>query len=663
MRTIVIRYARTTAGALVGSVTALDDDTTIFLEARSPWNEGGTFDVDGRGIVATTPGLDDPTTVGHFRLQPTRPPDQQGAYSSIASMVAAMTGKPSTAGHATAAMRYTLNAGDTITFGAEVADHSIDTAAPSRGQVLGTLAHARAKVDDGNLSGSGPVGQAAGPMRSAIALNANYDEKARHQFVMWGWGGGGDDIFTGWDSGWDAITAASVDPALALDHERDLFAAGGPRYNQENAGPMHAYAVWRLFARYGDRDLLNTAYPTLVTFFDKLPEWDVNHDGLLESPYGGDRIGGRGNHLGLDDSPVYANYQRIPKVGGSGDPRDNTNLTDVALNSYYALFAESLAKMATVLGRPADAQRFTATFDTVKQEVNAQLWNPERGLYLSRYLDGSWDPVETPTVFYPMFGGIATADRANELVHDHLLDPAQFWGDYVIPSVSRSDPHYCAAGHIHPSSANYKFFQRWGEENSCEEWQGASWPPMNATVYDGLKRYGFDVEAGELAAKTTAMWLDTWNKDNWFAEYYDPEPGQLIMDSAVDTAWRTYSWSNLMELAGVHELIADEPWGDPEGLRFGTLGLPGTNAVRDVPFHGHKYDVSAAPQLTRLDEDGHQVFRAQGARVVVRNFVLTDTGASFEVKADGPVDVTVFPRGGGAPRRAQVGPGVTPVRL
>jgi hypothetical protein len=36
--------------------------------------------------------------------------------------------------------------------------------------------------------------------------------------------------------------------------------------------------------------------------------------------------------------------------------------------------------------------------------------------------------------------------------------------------------------------------------------------------------------------------------------YPDTVPGQLIMDSAVDTAWRTYSWSNAMEVTSLHEL-------------------------------------------------------------------------------------------------------------
>jgi len=468
----------------------------------------------------------------------------------------------------------------------------------------------------------------------------------------------------------DAIDAGLVSPTLATQHVVDVFAApappnqvplNGPRYDQENSGPMHAYAVWRLYAKFGDGSLIEQTYPTLVTFYDLLPEWDADGDGLLESPYFGDRIGGRGNHLGLDDSPVYAAYQRIPKQGGSGDHRDNSNLTDVALNSYYALMAETLAKMATVLGRPDDAARFTAKHQAIRQLLNDKLWHPQRGLYLSRYLDGTWNEVVTPTVFYPLFGGIATPERAEVLVQ-HLLDPDEFWGDYVIPSVARNDPHYCTGGPVHPQSEHFKFFDRYNEDTSPEQWKGAAWPPMNVTVYDGLKRYGFDDVAGEFAARSTAMYLDAWDKDNWFPESFDPEPGQPIMDSAVDTAWRTYSWSNAMAVQSLHELISDNPWGDPASILFGSLTLPGTNTIANVQMRGHTYAVSAGPDTTALTRDGRLVVRASGARVSVRNFVMTDTGASFDVNAAGPAHIEVIP-GDGRARHVDAPAGRTHVEL
>ncbi len=577
-------------------------------------------------------------------------PKPPSCYASIADLVAAMTGGSGASGNAAAALRYTLGNGQTLTFRAAVAGQPLAVDPPDAHEVQAVLAAAEARVNRDYLTGSGAAGRAASAVRDALSLNTNYDRNNLRNFVMWGWGGGGG-LFTGWDSAFDAIDAGLVSQPLATQHVADVFEApappnqvplNGPRYDQENSGPMHAYAVWRLYAKFGDRSLLEKTYPTLVTFYDLLPEWDADKDGLLESPYFGDRIGGRGNHLGLDDCPVYAAYQRIPKQGGSGDHRDNTNLTDVALNSYYALMAETLAKMATALGNSADAARFAAKHETIKQLLNDKLWHPERGLYLSRYLDGTWNEIVTPTVFYPLFGGIATPERAEQLVQ-HLLDPDEFWGDYVIPSVARNDPNYCAGAPIHPQSEHFKFFDRYGEGTSPEQWQGAAWPPMNFTVYDGLKRYGFDDVAGEFAARSTAMYLDAWDKDNWFPESFDPIPGQPIMDSAVDTAWRTYSWSNAMAVQSLHELISDNPWGDPASILFGTLTLPGTNTIANVQMRGHTYAVSSGPHATTLARDGRVVFRATGARVAVRNFLLTDTAASFDVNAGASAHIEIHP--------------------
>jgi hypothetical protein len=670
-RTIEVRYARTGDGStLTGSVTALDDDTTVFLEVATPWGEPAAFTPSGPGVTGTGPGTVDAARTGYFQLSPSQPAVSSGFYASVGDLVAAMTGGTGAPGNAAAALRYDLSKGETVSFTAAVGGQPLAVAAPDAQTVHRTLTAAEARVRATFLTGSGAAGRAADAVRDALSLNTNYDKDTHRNFVMWGWGGGGG-LFTGWDSAFDAISAGLVSTPLALQHETDVFAApappnqvplNGPRYDQQNSGPMHAYAVWRLFAKHGDLGLVQRTYPQLVAFYDLLPEWDADGDGLLESPYFGDRIGGRGNHLGLDDSPVYADYQRIPKKGGSGDKRDNSNLTDVALNSYYALFAEILARMAGVLGRSQDAARFSADHARIGDLLNARLWHPERRMYLSRYLDGTWNEVVTPTVFYPLFAGIATPDRARVLVREHLLDPEVFWGEYVVPSVARNDPAYCSGGPVHPQSEHFRFFDRYNEGSAPEQWKGAVWPPMNATVYDGVKRYGFDDVAGQFAARSTAMYLDAWDKDGWFPESFDPEPGQSVMDSAVDTAWRTYSWSNAMAVQSLHELISDNPWGDPGALMFGTLSLPGANTVSNVRLRGHVYDVSADPRTTVLTRDGQVVFRATGARVAVRDFLLTPTGASFEVNADGQAQLHLFPEDG-RPRTTRVGAGRTRITM
>ncbi|MGP2439288.1 MGH1-like glycoside hydrolase domain-containing protein [Streptomyces sp. JW3] len=671
-RTVRVRYARTVDGAgLVGAVTALDGDTTVVLELGTPWGEPASFALDGREVTGSAAGLTDSGRRGHVRLSPTEPADSAGCYASAADLTAVATGGTGTPGDAVAGLVHRLAKGQTLTFSARVAARPPQGDAPEAHDIERTLAAAEARVRGHHLTGSGPVGRAADAVRDALSLNTNYDKVNHRNYVMWGWGGGGG-LFTGWDSAFDCVEAALVSHPLAVQHETDVFDAPappnqvplrGPRYDQQNAGPMHAYAVWRLYTKLGDRTVLEQAYPALVTFHDLLPEWDTDRDGLLESPYFGDRVGGRGNHLGLDDSPVYADYHRIAKQGGSGDSRDNTDLTDVALNSYYALLSETLAKMARVLGRPRDAERFAAQHATVKRLLNARLWHPGKGLYLSRYLDGTWQETVTPTVFYPLFAGLATRERARVLVEEHLLNEDEFWGQYVIPSVARDDPAYCAGGPVHPDSEHFKFFERYGENSAPEQWQGAAWPPMNFTVYDGVKRYGFDDAAGRFAARSTAMYLDAWDAEGWFPESFDPEPGQRVMSSAVDTAWRTYSWSNAMAVQGLHELLSDNPWdGDPAALLFGSLGLPGTNTVDNVVLRGHTYSVSAGPHRTTLVRDGRTVFRATGARVAVRDFLLRGAGASFDITAGGPVRVEVFGTDG-RPRARQVPAGRTHVDL
>lgn len=662
-RNVVVKYARVNDSELVGSVTALNDDTSLWVDASAPWAEPSTYEAEGSSaLVGTTTGVRDTSRKASFRVDATTPAGTTASWATLKDMLAGMVGKPATSGQGAAALRYDLHKGQTITFTARMGDDTVPAATRTEAQNRALIAEARAHVDDTSVHGTGEVGRATTFMRDAMALNANYDEKYDRSFVMWGLGGGGDDIFKGWDSGWDGITANSLDPALALDHIRDFYdQGGGPRYDQLNAGPMHAYLAWRTYTRTGDKRILELVYPYLTSYIARMPEFDTDKDGLLESPWAGPRQGGRGNHLGLDDSPQYWNFKQV--VTDGTDNRDNTNLTDVALNSYYGLFAENLSQMATALGKPADAAKYGALKQQLKTRMNERLWNADRGLYLNRYLDGSWEPTNTPTVFYPLFGGLATPERAKTLVDEHLLNPAEYWGEYAVPSVARNDPAYCNAGTKHPGVTGYEFFQKQGEEDACEEWQGAVWPPMNATVYDGLKRYGFDKPAADLATKSTKLWLTTWEDLGWFPEYFDPEPGQLINSAATDTTWRTYSWSNLMPLMGTQELIADEPWGEPNGFRFGTLGLPGTNEVDDVPLHGHRYDVTAGTNTTLLKEDGHLVFQAVGGRVVVRDFVYDGSSATFSVKAEKPTRLSLQPRGGGKPKVVSVPAGTSTVTL
>ena len=147
----------------------------------------------------------------------------------------------------------------------------------------------------------------------------------------------------------------------------------------------------------------------MTEYIERMPEFDTDQDGLLESPWVEDRRGGRGNHLGLDDSPQYWNYVEIPKDGGT-DTRENTNLTDVALNSYYALMAENLAQDGDPARDEAGAERYARCTSASSAHQRAPVERRARPLPqpVPRRELGADDHAH---VFYPLFGGLATPER------------------------------------------------------------------------------------------------------------------------------------------------------------------------------------------------------------------------------------------------------------
>src|SRR6516225_9368081 len=71
-----------------------------------------------------------------------------------------------------------------------------------------------------------------------------------------------------------------------------------------------------------------------------------------------------------------------------------------------------------------------------------RLWSDSDGIYENRFWDGRFSKHLSPTNFYPMFAGIATQEQAERMVREHLLNPQEFWGTYVAPTIARNDPAF-----------------------------------------------------------------------------------------------------------------------------------------------------------------------------------------------------------------------------
>ncbi|MGD0325776.1 MAG: trehalase family glycosidase [Terriglobia bacterium] len=418
-----------------------------------------------------------------------------------------------------------------------------------------------------------------------------------------------------------AQTAAAIKAILLAQADTGLVptsASGIGTTAGASQPPVGSYVTWKVYHRIQDRTLIQWAYPRLKKWHewwlhdrgDGQPWRDGNRDGLLE--WGSDRgstasiPGGRGYfqaakwESGMDESPMYDE--------ASYDPQTYTmNLDDVGLNSLYALDAECLSKIAALLGQEDDAKKFAAEYEHMKQLVREKLWNEQDGIYENRFWNGQFSKHLSPTNFYPMFAGIATPEQAKVMVEKHLLNPKEFWGTYVVPSIARNDP---------------AFFDQF-------YWRGDIWGLTNYMLYEGLTRYGFDKVALEYAQKNYDLFMDDWKTNQHDNEQYYAWGGNGGGDTHNTTGV-------LLCLVALEQYIDMNPW---EGLRFGALSPASRGEFRGSTWGGHTYVVAIGPERTALSRDGSIRFEAN-AGVVVREYQVGPSALSFTVKSEKPAHLT-----------------------
>ena len=104
----------------------------------------------------------------------------------------------------------------------------------------------------------------------------------------------------------------------------------------------------------------------------------------------------------------------------------------------------------------------------------------------------------------PLFGGICREERSERLIHEHLLDPGEFWTEYLIP--------------FNPSD------ELAGEGDWVDKrlWSGhCIWINFCWMLSIALDEYGYREEAREVTRRVVRM-----VQREGFFEYYDSRTGE-----------------------------------------------------------------------------------------------------------------------------------------
>ncbi|MGC9467849.1 MAG: MGH1-like glycoside hydrolase domain-containing protein [Anaerolineae bacterium] len=293
--------------------------------------------------------------------------------------------------------------------------------------------------------------------------------------------------------------------------------------------PVGALVVRELYRRFGDRWVLEEVFDDLLTWNRW---WPANRGcgGLL--CWGSDAYTPRadaywevhGVHArigaalesGLDNSPMYDD---VPFDVAS----NLMMLADVGLMGMYVMDCEALADIAGVLSREHVVDELRTRAHTYREALST-LWDEEVGLFLNRRTDtGESSHRLSPTNFYALLGRAATQVQAERMIGDHFYNPDEFWGEWIMPSISRDDPAY-------PDQAY---------------WRGRIWAPMNFLVYLGLRYYELPEAQADLAERSVALLLKEWLERGHVHENYNAETGE---GCDVPNSDRFYHWGGLLGL-------------------------------------------------------------------------------------------------------------------
>jgi hypothetical protein len=407
-----------------------------------------------------------------------------------------------------------------------------------------SLAEIRAALGRARPAGTGM----AGAIQSVIGWDTTYEPAGDRVFSpvsrLWSirWGGF---VFFDWDTFFAASLCAVGDRDLAYANAIEILneetpggfvpnyaRAGGWKSFDRSEPPVGSITVLGLYRKYHDLWLLRDTFAPLLRWNRW---WDQHrtYDGYLV--HGTDRgtnphdpddgsVGTKQGAVfesGMDNSPIY---DQAPFDEASG----RLHYADVGLMGLYAADCGALAEIASRLGRNSEEAELRARAARIRGRLQT-LWSDKAGIFLNRDLDTGAPSLRlSPANFYPLLARAATPAQARRMVREHLMNPAEFWGEWVVPSIERSDPAF--------RDQNY--------------WRGRIWGPINYLVYLGLRNYDEPEARRLLAEKSAALFNREWSRNGHVHENYNAMTGE---GDDVTSSDRYYHWGALLGLIQLDE--------------------------------------------------------------------------------------------------------------
>ena len=420
----------------------------------------------------------------------------------------------------------------------------ISTGAPWKAADAAALLGERKKAHEEKLSRYGDLREMYAAMESALAWDTIYD--AKHDRVispvsrLWSIDNGGyvlfcwDTFFAGYMAGLGCRELA-ISNLLEILNERteagfvpNFAYATGQVSADRSQPPVGSAMLLEIYRMLGEKWLVEEMFDGLLNWNRWFGKCRGNPNGTMSWGSGqipvlyGNRWEREGVHdrfgaaleSGLDNSPMYDD---IPFDAET----DRMLLEDVGLTGLYILDCRSLIELAQLIGREDALDELRDRLRRACAGLET-LWDEERGFYYNRRSDtGAFSRRISPTNFYALFAPDLPVERQRRIADEHYYNPDEFYGEWMLPSISRGDPAY--------HDQNY--------------WRGRVWAPLNFLVYLALKHTELEDVRRDLADKSAKLFLKEWRAHRHIHENYSSITGEGCDVSNSD---KFYHWGALL---------------------------------------------------------------------------------------------------------------------
>ncbi|MEJ2202711.1 MAG: discoidin domain-containing protein [Gemmatimonadota bacterium] len=354
-------------------------------------------------------------------------------------------------------------------------------------------------------------------------------------------------------------------------------------------------AMWATYAVLGDTSFLRTVYPHMEA---QVRGWDAER-------WDGDQ--GMYRWVGAWDGMETNINSRLTddEFGGAEGYRPT-------LNSYLFADLQALSRTASLFGDAAKADVYARRARNLKERIQGELWDPERGFFFHRFAFDEKDGIRAGSLTYetgPYAGDphgreligyvpwqFALPDPGYERAWAALLDPTRFAAPFGPTTVEQEDPQF------------------WVSPRCCV-WSGNAWPYATTQTLVAMANLLNRYEQSVVDAADYFSLLRTYalshRKDGrpYIAEAADPFTGSW---DGHNTFYHSehYFHSGFVDLI-VSGLVGLHPSGD-DTLEVAPL-TPGEwpyFALDRIRYRGH--DVAVV-----WDRDGSRYGRGVGLVVLV----------------------------------------------